>query len=67
MDIDYGNPRVRAYTEEGNQAAVEDAIDQLDEARDVALMRCSKFQQALRCYNECNVHPLEFQVGDLVL
>jgi hypothetical protein len=35
-DIDYGSPRVRGYTEEGNQIALEDAIDQLDEARDVA-------------------------------
>jgi hypothetical protein len=42
-DIDYGSPRVRAYTEEGNQAALEDAIDQLDEARDVALLRCAKY------------------------
>jgi hypothetical protein len=45
--IDYGSPRVRAYTEEGNQVALEDAIDQLDEARDVALLRCAKYQQAL--------------------
>jgi hypothetical protein len=26
-DIDYGSPRVRAYTEEGNQVTLEDAID----------------------------------------
>jgi hypothetical protein len=38
MDIDYNSPRVRAYTEEGNQVALEDAIDQLDEARDVVLL-----------------------------
>jgi hypothetical protein len=37
-DIDYGSPRVRAYTEEGNQITFKDAIDQLDEARDVALL-----------------------------
>jgi transposase InsO family protein len=37
-DIDYDNPRVRAYTEEGNQVAFEDAIDQLDEARNVVLL-----------------------------
>jgi transposase InsO family protein len=37
-DIDYDSPRVRAYTEEGNQVALEDAIDQLDEAHDVALL-----------------------------
>jgi hypothetical protein len=26
-DIDYASPRVRAYTEEGNLVALEDAID----------------------------------------
>jgi hypothetical protein len=26
-DIDYGSPRVRAYIEKGNQAALEDAIN----------------------------------------
>jgi hypothetical protein len=39
IDIDYSSPRVRAYTEKGNQVALEDAIDQLDEVRDVALLR----------------------------
>jgi transposase InsO family protein len=67
MDIDYGGPRVRAYTEEENQVTLEDAIDQLDEARDVALLRCAKYEQALRCYHERNVRPHEFHVGDLVL
>jgi transposase InsO family protein len=66
-DIDYGIPRVRAYTEDGNQVALEDAIDQLDEARDVALLQCSKYQQAMRCYHERNVCPREFHVGDLEL
>jgi hypothetical protein len=47
MDIDYDNPRVRAYNEEGNQVALKDAIDQLDESRDVALLRSAKYQQAL--------------------
>jgi hypothetical protein len=66
-DIDYGSPRVRAYTEEGNQAALEDAIDQLDEARDVVLLHYAKYQQALRHYHERNVRTREFHVGDLVL
>jgi hypothetical protein len=30
-DINYGSPQVQAYTEEGNQAALDDAIDQLNE------------------------------------
>jgi hypothetical protein len=67
MDIDYGSPRVRAYTKAGNQVALEDAIDQLDEARDVALLRSAKYQQVLRLYHERNVCPREFHVGDLML
>jgi hypothetical protein len=66
-DIDYGSPRVRAYTKEGNQTSLEDVIDQLDEARDMVLLRCAKYQRALRCYHERNVRPREFHVGDLVL
>jgi hypothetical protein len=53
---------VRAYTEERNQVALEDAIDQHDEARDMALLRSAKYQLALRHY-----HEREFHVGDLVL
>jgi transposase InsO family protein len=67
MDIDYGSPRVRAYTEEGNQVAPEDAIDQLDETRDPALLHLAKHEQSLRRYHEHNVCSHEFQVGDLVL
>jgi hypothetical protein len=66
-DIDYGSPRVRAYIDEGNQVALEDAIDQLDEARDVAQLRYAKYQHALRHYHERNVRPRKFHVGDLVL
>jgi hypothetical protein len=43
-NIDYSSPRVRAYTKEGNQAALENATDQLDEAHDVVLLRCAKYQ-----------------------
>jgi hypothetical protein len=43
-DIDYGSQRVRAYTKEGNQVALENVIDQLDEARDVALLWSAKYQ-----------------------
>jgi hypothetical protein len=66
-DIDYDSPRVRAYTKEGNQVALEDTIDQLDEARDVVLLRSARYQQALRSCHKRNVRPREFHVGDLVL
>ena len=42
--LDYGAPRIRAYDEQGPEASHEDAMDQLDEARDVALLRSAKYQ-----------------------
>ena len=43
-DLDYGAPRVRAYDEQGAEASLEDPMDQLDEARDIALLRLAKYQ-----------------------
>ena len=42
-NLDYGAPRVRAYNEHGAEASLEDAMDQLDEARDVALLHSAKY------------------------
>jgi hypothetical protein len=47
-DFDYGEPRIRAYNEQGGTASLEDAMDQLDEARGIALLRSAKYQQVLR-------------------
>ena len=66
-DLDYGAPRVRAYYEQGAKASLKDAMDQLDEARDVALLRSSKHQQALCRYHNRRVRGRAFNVGDLVL
>ena len=38
-DLDYGGPKIRAYDEQGAKASRQDAMDQLDEARDIALLR----------------------------
>ena len=46
-DLDYGASRIRAYDEHGAESSHEDAMDQLDEARDVALLHSAKYQQAL--------------------
>ena len=43
-DLDYRAPRVRAYDEQENEASIEDAMDQLDEAHDIALLRSAKYQ-----------------------
>ena len=42
-DLDYGAPRVRAYDEKGAEASLEDAMDQLDEERDIALLRSARY------------------------
>ena len=47
MDLDYGAPRIRAYDEQGAEASHQDAMDQLDEARDIALLYLAKYQQTL--------------------
>ena len=66
-DLDYGAPRVKAYNEQGNEASLEDAMDLLDEACDVALLCSAKYQQALRWYDGRRVRGRAFGVGDLVL
>ena len=66
-DLDYGAPRIRAYDEQGAKASLEDAMDQLDEARNIALLRLAKYQQALRWYHSRRVWGRSFNVGDLVL
>ena len=42
-------------------------MDQLDEARDVALLRLAKYQQALHQYHSYRVWGQAFNVRDLVL
>jgi hypothetical protein len=37
-DFEYGFPRIKAYDDQSNQASREDSLDQLEEARDVALL-----------------------------
>ena len=41
-NLDNGAPRVRAYDEQGAEASLEDAMDQLDEVCDVALLHSAK-------------------------
>jgi len=50
-DLQYGSPRVQAYDENSYKMFQEDVLDQLDEARDVALLHSAKYQQALRRYH----------------
>jgi hypothetical protein len=66
-DLEYGSPRTRAYDDQSNQASREDSLDQLEEARDKALLHSTRYQQSLRRYHARGVRPRDLQVGDLVL
>jgi ribonuclease HI/transposase InsO family protein len=66
-DLEYGSPRTKAYDDRSNQISREDLLDQLEEARDVALLHSARYQQSLRRYHTRRVRPRGFQVGDLVL
>jgi transposase InsO family protein len=63
-DLEYGSPRVRGYDEDTNQQAREDSLDQLDEARLVALMHSARYQQSLRRYQARKVRRRDFSEGD---
>ena len=66
-DLDYGAPRIIAYDEQGAEASHEDAMDKLDEARYITLLRSAKYQQTLRWYHSRWVWDRAFNVGDLGL
>ena len=56
--LDYGASRIRSYDEQGAKASHADAMDQLDEARDIALLRSAKYQQVLRRHHGRRVRDL---------
>jgi hypothetical protein len=60
-------PRLKAYNEQNNDATRENALDQLEEARDVALLHSVRYQHSLRCYHDKHVRRQDLNVGDLVL
>jgi ribonuclease HI/transposase InsO family protein len=66
-DLEFGSPRTKAYDDRSNQTSREDSLDQLEEARDVALLHSARYQQSLRHYHARGVQPRGFQEGDLVL
>jgi transposase InsO family protein len=66
-DLEYGSPRTRAYDDQSNRTNREDSLDQLEEARDMALLHSARYQQSLRRYHTRGVRSRDLQVGDLVL
>ena len=66
-DIRFDAPRIVAYDEDDVEAALEDDVDLLDEARDIALSRTAIYQQNLRNYHSRRLRTRAFVEGDLVL
>ena len=66
-DLEYGSLRLKAYQKQQNQQAHEDSLDQVDEARDVALLHSARYQQSLRRYQAQRVRRRDLNKGDLVL
>jgi hypothetical protein len=67
VEITHEAPRIATYNETNSTEALQDDVDALDEARDVALARATQYQQNLQNYHSSRVRPQSFVVGDLVL
>jgi hypothetical protein len=66
-DLEYGSPRTRVYDDRSNWTKREDSLDQLEEARDMALLHSARYQQSLRRYHARGVRSRDLLVGDLAL
>jgi hypothetical protein len=66
-DVHYCAPRVVTYVDEDAQTALANALDLLDEARDIALARSAVYQQSLCNYHSRLVRGRSFEPGNLVL
>jgi hypothetical protein len=67
IDLEYRSSRLKTYNEQNNDTARENALDQLKEARDKALLHSARYQQNLWRYHDKHVRRRDLHVGDLVL
>ena len=63
----HDSPRVAAYVEADNEKARQDALDSLDEERELAEVKSAIYQQDLQRYHSRRIKTRTFQEGDLVL
>ena len=66
-DLLHNAPRVELYSEVEAEQARQDAVDLLEEEREMAMIRSTIYQQDLRRFYARNVKSRAFQEGDLVL
>jgi hypothetical protein len=57
VEITHEAPIITAYDEPTSTEALQDDVEALDEARDVALARATQYQQNLRNCHSSRVHP----------
>jgi hypothetical protein len=57
VEITHEAPRIPAYDEKASIEALQDDVDALDEATDVALARATQYQQSLQNYHSSRVRP----------
>jgi hypothetical protein len=67
VEITHEAPKIVTYDESTSNEALQDDVDALDKARDIALARAMQYQQNLRNYHSTRVCPRSFEVGDLML
>lgn len=66
-EVQHNAPRVVAYNEADSTAALEDDVDLLDKASDIAAAHSTVYQQNLRNYHSYRLRSMSLSEGDLVL
>ena len=66
-DLLHNASRVELYSEAEAEQARQDAVDLLEEEREIAMIRSTIYQQDLHRFYTRNVKSRAFQEGDLVL
>ena len=66
-DLDHGAPRVKAFDHDRAVEAQQDAVDLLEEAREMTVIRSARYQQTLHRYHERKIRGRTLEVEDLIL
>ena len=66
-NLNHGAPRVKAYDRDQAVEDQQDAVDLLEEAPEMTVIRSAHYQQTLHRYHERKIRGRTLEVGDLVL
>ena len=67
VDIMWKSPRLEMHNKGADDEARELEFNATEEIRCNALLRSTKYLQALRRYHNRNIHERSFNIGDMVL